>query len=221
MRQQLVSVTSGFWVSAQSHMFKFIFIASYDFYSNHVRMWEMDHKEGWAWKNWCFRTVVLEKTLESPLGCKEITPVNPEGNQSWMFIGRTNAEAETPILWPLDGNSQLTKRFWSYKSFPFPICIFVSAAIWSFIRVRVTGKTDSRRTFVSRRCSGGCALKNNTFKVWGKQDWAERDADLRCRAEVVLQGCPTWRQGQRPCTRWLGMSCPAQGHNSDGANPWD
>ena len=64
-------------------------------------MWELDYKESWAPKNWCFWTVVLEKTLESPLDCKEIQPVHPKGNQSWIFIGRTDAEAETPILWPL------------------------------------------------------------------------------------------------------------------------
>ena len=64
-------------------------------------MWELDHKEIWALKNWCFRTVVLEKTLDSPLDCKEIKPVNPKGNQSWIFIGKTNTEAETPIFWPL------------------------------------------------------------------------------------------------------------------------
>ena len=62
----------------------------------------MDYKESWALKNWCFLTVVLEKTLESPLECKEIKPVNLKGNQSWIFIGRTDAEAETPILWPPD-----------------------------------------------------------------------------------------------------------------------
>ena len=65
-------------------------------------MWELDYKESWALKNWCFWTVVLEKTLESPLDCKEIQPVNPKGNQSWIFIGRTTAEGETPILWPPD-----------------------------------------------------------------------------------------------------------------------
>ena len=65
-------------------------------------MWELDYKESWALKNGCFWTVVLEKTLESPLDCKEIQPVHPKGNQSWMFIGRTDAEAETPILWPPD-----------------------------------------------------------------------------------------------------------------------
>ena len=75
---------------------------SYGFPSSHVRMWELDHKESWALRNWCFWTVVLEKTLESPLDCKEIQPVNPKRNQSWIVIGRTDAEAETPILWPPD-----------------------------------------------------------------------------------------------------------------------
>ena len=65
-------------------------------------MWKLDHKESWALKNWCFWTVVLEKTLESALDCKEIQTVHPKGDQSWVFIGRTDAEAETPILWPPD-----------------------------------------------------------------------------------------------------------------------
>ena len=72
---------------------------SYGFSSNHVWMWKLDYKESWALKNWCFWTVVLEKTLESPLGCKEMQPVHPKENQSWILIGRTDAEAETPILW--------------------------------------------------------------------------------------------------------------------------
>ena len=75
---------------------------SYGFSSNHVWMWELDHKESREMKNWWFWTVVLEKTLDSPLDCKEIQPVNPKGNQSWIFIGRTDAEAEVPILWPPD-----------------------------------------------------------------------------------------------------------------------
>ena len=70
-------------------------------------MWELDCEESWALKNWCFWTVMLEKTLESPLDCKEIQPVHPKGDQSWVFIGRTDAEAETPILWPLDAKSWL------------------------------------------------------------------------------------------------------------------
>ena len=70
-------------------------------------MWELDHKESWALKNWCFWTVVLEKTLESPLDCKEIQPVHPKADQSWIFIGRTDAEAEALILWPPDAKSWL------------------------------------------------------------------------------------------------------------------
>ena len=70
----------------------------YGFSSGHVWMWELDYKENWALKNWCFWTVVLDKTLESPLDCKEIQPVHPKGNQSWIFIGRTKVEAETPML---------------------------------------------------------------------------------------------------------------------------
>ena len=70
-------------------------------------MWELDHKEGWMSKNWCFQIVALEKTLESPLECKEIKPVNPKGNQPWIFIGKTDAEAEAPILWLPDRKSQL------------------------------------------------------------------------------------------------------------------
>ena len=79
----------------------------YSFSSGHVWMWELDYKGSWAQKNWCFWTVVLEKTLESPLDCKEIQPVHPEGNQSWIFIGRTDTVAETPILWLPDAKSWL------------------------------------------------------------------------------------------------------------------
>ena len=75
---------------------------SYGFSRSHVWMWELDYEESWALKNWCFWTVVLEKTLESPLDSKEIQPVNPKGNQPWIVIGRTDAETETPILWPPD-----------------------------------------------------------------------------------------------------------------------
>ena len=79
---------------------------SYGFSSGHVWMWELDYKESWALKNCCFWTVVL-KTPESPLDCKEIQPVHPKGNQSWVFTGRTDVEAETPILWPPDAKSWL------------------------------------------------------------------------------------------------------------------
>ena len=77
------------------------------FSSGHVWMWELDYKQSWAQKNWCFWVVVLEKTLESPLDCREIQPVHPKGDQSWVFFGRTDAKAETPVLWPPDAKSWL------------------------------------------------------------------------------------------------------------------
>ena len=98
----------------------------YGFSSGHVWMWELDCEEGWAPKNWCFWTVVLEKTLEHPLDCKEFQPVHPKGDQSWVFIGGTDAEAETPILWSPDVKSWLT--CW-------PLC-------WE--RLRAWGEGDDR-----------------------------------------------------------------------------
>ena len=88
------------YIKKQRHYFtnKVLSSQGCGFSSSHVWMWELEYKESWALKNWCFWTVVLHKTLASPLDCKEIKPVNPEGNQSWIFIGRTDAEAETPVL---------------------------------------------------------------------------------------------------------------------------
>ena len=89
-------------------------------FCSHVWVGQLDYKESWALKNWCFWTVVLEKTLESPLDCKEIQPVHPKGNQSWIFIGRTDAEAETPILWPAGvknwhGKDPEAGKGWTWK----------------------------------------------------------------------------------------------------------
>ena len=99
-------------IKKQRHYFanKGLSSQSYGFSSSHVWMWELDYKESWMPKNWCFWTVVLEKTIESPLDCKEIQPVHPKRNQSWIFIGRTDAEAETPILWPPDAKNWLTGK---------------------------------------------------------------------------------------------------------------
>ena len=83
---------------------------SHGFSSSHVWMWELYHKEGWALKNWCFWTVVLKKTLESPLDCKEIKPINRKENQHWIFIGRIDAETEAPVLWPPDAKSWLIRK---------------------------------------------------------------------------------------------------------------
>ena len=94
-------------IKKQRHYFanKDLSSQNYGFSSSHVWLWELDCEESWGPKNWCFWTVVLEKTLESPLDCKEIQPVHPEGDQYWVFIGRTDAEAETPVLWPPDVKS--------------------------------------------------------------------------------------------------------------------
>ena len=99
-------------IKKQRHYFtnKGLSSQSYGFSSTHVWMWELDHKESWALKNWCFWTVVLEKTLESPLDSKKIKPVNPKGNQSWIFIGKTDAKVEAPIIWPPDVKTQLIRK---------------------------------------------------------------------------------------------------------------
>ena len=103
----------------QKHCFanKGPYSQSYSFSSSHVWMWELEYKVSWALKNGCFWTVVLEKTLASPLDCKEIQPVHPKGDQSWVFTGRTDAEAETPLLWPPNVKEELTrwKRPWCWE----------------------------------------------------------------------------------------------------------
>ena len=96
-------------IKKQKHYFanKALSSQSYGFSGSHVWMWELNYIEIWAPKNWCFWTVVLEKTLKSPLDYKEIKPVNPKRNQSWIFIGRTDTEAEAPIIWPHDAKNWL------------------------------------------------------------------------------------------------------------------
>ena len=113
----------------QRHYFadKCLYRQSYGFSSSHVWMWELDHKEGWAPKNSCVWTVVLEKTLESPLDCKKIKPVHPKGDQPWIFIERTDAETEAPIIWPPD----VTKTVHWKRS-------------WCWQRLRAGGERDAR-----------------------------------------------------------------------------
>ena len=100
------------YIKKQRHHFtnKGLSSQGYGFSSGHVWMWESDHKESWMPKNWCFWTVVLEKTLKSPLDCKEIQPVHPKGDQSWVFFGRTDANVETLILWPPHAKSWLIEK---------------------------------------------------------------------------------------------------------------
>ena len=108
-----IAMTNLDCIKKQRHHFadKGLYSQSYGFYSSHIWMWEVDHKEGWALKKWCFWTVVLEKTLESPLDSKEIKPVSPKGNQPWIFIGRTDAETEVPMLWQSGAKSQLIGKY--------------------------------------------------------------------------------------------------------------
>ena len=104
-------------IKKQKHYFdNSLYSQSYGFSNSHVRMWELDNKKDWELKNWGLQTVVLEKTLERPLDSKEIQPVHPKGNQSWMFTGRTDVEAQTLILWPPDAK-ELThwKRPWYWE----------------------------------------------------------------------------------------------------------
>ena len=96
-------------LKSKRHNFANKGLSSQSFSSGHVWMWELDYKESWTLKNWCFWTVVLE-ILENPLGCKKIQPVHHKGNQSWIFIGRTDGETETPILWPPDAKNRLTAK---------------------------------------------------------------------------------------------------------------
>ena len=99
-------------IEKQRHHFanKGLHSQNYDFFNSHIWMWDLDHKKGFGPKNWCFQVVVLEKTLEGSLGSKEIKSVNPKGNQPWLFIERTDVEAEAPILWPPDVKSWLTGK---------------------------------------------------------------------------------------------------------------
>ena len=103
----LINVTNLDNIKKERHHFadKGPYSQSHGFFSSHVQMWELDHKEAWALKNWCFQRVVLEKTSESPLDSKEIKPVNPKRNQRWIFTGRTDADTKAPKLWVPDVKS--------------------------------------------------------------------------------------------------------------------
>ena len=133
-------------------------------------MWELDYKESWVLKNWCFWTVVLEKTLESLLDCKEIQPIHPKGHQSWVFIGRTGVEAETPILWPPDAKSWL---------------------------IRMLGKSEGRRRrgWQRMRCLDG--ITDSMTGVWaGSGRWG-RTGVPGVLQSIWLQRVGHWVRTQR------------------------
>ena len=120
-------------IKKQRHYFanKGLSRQGYGFSSSHVWIWELDCEESWALKNWCFWTVVLEKTLESPLDCKEIQPAHPRGDQSWVFIGRTDVEAETPILWPPDAKETKEERNRERKKVKSLSHVWLFATLWT------------------------------------------------------------------------------------------
>ena len=161
---------------------KGLYNQSYAFSSSHVWMWELDHKECWAPKNWCFCTVVLKKTLESPLDCKQIKSVDPKGNQCWIFIGRTDVEAETPVLWPSDVKSQFigkdpdarkieSRRKRRRKSMRWLDDMTQWTWVWeSFRRWWRTGKPGMCNPWGCKRSDRTEQLNNNS-KVVYHSDW--------------------------------------------------
>ena len=147
-------------------------VKRYGFSSSHVWMWELDYKESWVLKNSCFWTVVLEKTLESPLDCKEIQPVNPKGSQSWIFIGKTDAEAETPILRPtyeknwLIGKDPDAGRDWRWEDDREWDGWMASLTQWTWVWVGSgswwwTGKPGVVQSMVSQRVGHDWATELN------------------------------------------------------------
>ena len=166
----------------------------YGFSSSHIWMWELDYKESWASKNWCLLTVVLEKTLASSLDCKEIQPVHPKRNQSWIFIGRTDVEAETPILWPPDAKSWL---IWKDPD---------AGKDWrqggrrrGRQRMRwLDGITDPMGMSLSKFWElvmdreAWCAAVHGVSKSWTRQsDWTELNINVSVLFSQITSPCPS------------------------------
>ena len=158
-------------------------------------MWESDHKEGWVPKNWCFQTVVLQKTLESPLDNKEIKPVDPKGNQPWIFTGRTDAKAEAPILWPPDVKSQLigkdpdSRKHWGQEEKGTTEDETMASLIqWKWVWAN-SGDGEGQGSLACR-CSWG--RKESDMTEWlnnseGKAEWLRRVSSSLMGLQYLLE----------------------------------
>ena len=164
-------------IKKQKHCFanKGPYSQGYGFSSSHVWIWESDHKESWALKNLCFWTLVLEKTLESPLDCQEMKPVSPKGNQPWIFIGRTDAEAEAPILWPhytknwLIGKDPDARKEWRQEEKGLTEDKMVGCHHWlnGHELEQATGDGEGQRSLVC--CNPGVAKGRTQLSDWTAQ----------------------------------------------------
>ena len=170
---------------------------NYSFSSSHVWMWDLDYKENWALKNWCFWTVVLETTLETPLDCKEIQPVTP--NIPWIFTGRTDVEAETPILWPTDVNTLVEKN-----------------RVFSLEKTLMLGKIEGRRRRGWQRMRWLDGITNSVEMSLSRLQELVMDREAWCAAVHGLQ-----RVGQDWATELNGTDSQSYGFSSIHVQMWD
>ena len=187
-------------------------------------MWELDYKESWASKNWCFWTVVLEKTLESPLDCKEIKPVSPKGHEFWIFTGRTDAEPETPILWPPDAKNWLTGKDsdarkdwrWEEKGMTEDEMVDASLTRWTWVWV----------SFRSWWWTGKPGMLHSLGSQRDRHDWATELTELRPdlpsnTSNIESNGFKAFHQAMKNTTPWVMRHKWGQSYDWATLLPWE